>query len=635
VTIHQIRTTYWGHTQFRSLQEEIIQQVMSGKDTLALLPTGGGKSICFQVPSMAVEGICLVVSPLIALMKDQVEQLKKRNIPALCITSGMGRREIDITLDNCVYGKYKFLYVSPERLGTPLFIERFKRMKVNFIAIDEAHCISQWGYDFRPAYLQIAAIRELKAEVPVIALTATATPEVVVDIQRQLQFKQPNVLQKSFERKNIAYVVLKEEDKHKRLLKLIASVPGTGVIYVRNRRKTKEVAEMLLRKSISADYYHAGLAHEVRNQKQQSWSSGKTRIMVSTNAFGMGIDQPHVRFVAHLDLPDSLEAYFQEAGRAGRDEQKAYAVMLYNEGDVLDLKRRLSDGFPAIKHIKSVYTALCNYFQIAYGSGQEMVFDFDIVDFCQRYAFENLATVYTCLGFMERIGHISTTEGVFNTSKLNFTVDKEALYRFQVKTPDFDLLIKTILRSYGGLFDHFVSINEKEIAQRSKFNSVKVKQMLQKLDELNILVYLPQNNHPKITFLLPRIEEKLLQFPKNVYHDRKKQLEEKASEVRNYVHQSSGCRSLFLLAYFGETTAKRCGVCDLCLDRNKMEISDLEYEKISSSLQTTLTAQAEKLDVLIEKTAQPQSKKVIRVIRWLLDHKKLREDENGFFHWMG
>lgn len=633
MTIHQILTTYWGHTQFRSLQEDIINDVLAGNDVLALLPTGGGKSICFQVPAMANEGICLVVSPLIALMKDQVENLRKKNIPALCITSGMSKREIDITLDNCIYGKYKFLYVSPERLGTTLFIERFKQMPVNLIAVDEAHCISQWGYDFRPAYLNIASIREHFPSVPVLALTATATPQVVDDIQAQLQFKRPKVLRKSFERKNIAYVVLHEEDKFKRLLKLIRNVSGTGVIYVRNRRKTKEVSDLLRQQGISADYYHAGLNHEQRSKKQDDWSHGKTAIMVATNAFGMGIDQPHVRFVAHLDLPDSLEAYFQEAGRAGRDEQKAYAVLLYNKADLIDLEKRLQLNFPDKQEIKRVYVALNNYLQIPFGGGQDQVFNFDIAAFCQRYLFNHIATVYTCLGFLERLGHLTLSESFYNPSKLHIEVDKEALYRFQVKTPDYDVLIKTILRSYGGLFDHFIVINEQEIAQRCKMNAPLVAQMLSKLNELNIVSYLPQNNAPQLTFLQPRVNDAQLQFPKEVYADRKKQMEKQAKAVMEYATNTEHCRSLALLTYFGETGTKRCGVCDLCLDRNKMEVSDLEYEKIRSALKDTLQKSPQRLEALVDSLSTVQQEKTVRVIRWMLDHDQLREDDEGCYHW--
>ena len=633
MTIQQILIKYWGHPEFRPLQQDIIESALSGRDTLALLPTGGGKSICFQVPALAKEGICLVISPLIALMKDQVENLQKKGIPALCVTSGMNSREIDIALDNCAYGNFKFLYVSPERLGTELFRERVKKMKVNLIAVDEAHCISQWGYDFRPAYLQIAEIRQLKPETPVLALTASATPEVVEDIQKQLQFKKTNVLQKSFARKNLAYVALKEEDKFKRMLKVIENVKGTGIVYVRNRRKTKEISDYLNRLKISADYYHAGLPHDVRNQKQTSWSSGKKRIMVSTNAFGMGIDVPGVRFVIHMDLPDSPEAYFQEAGRGGRDGKKAYSVVLFNETDRLDMERRLSLSFPEISEIKRTYHALGNYFQLAIGNGKEQVFDFDINRFCKHYRFSNPAIVYNALGFLEKEGYISSTESVFNPSRLLFLVSKENLYRFQVKNPVYDRLIKVILRSYTGLFDNYSKISEQELADRSKFSLADVKKMLVKMDEMTIVSYLPQNSHPKITFICERLDEKDLVISARNYAERKKLAERKARDVWNYLTNDEVCRSQQLLAYFGEESSVRCGICDICLERNKMDLNELEFEEISHQLENLLKTQPLPLEQLVDSIPVNHKEKVVKVIQWLMDHHHLREGQKGLIEW--
>ncbi|HTA82997.1 MAG TPA: ATP-dependent DNA helicase RecQ, partial [Bacteroidia bacterium] len=419
--INQILTRYWGHTHFRPLQEDIINSVLEGKDTLALLPTGGGKSLCFQIPALVKDGICIVVSPLIALMKDQVEFLVKKGIRAAMLHSFMTSREIDITLDNCIHGNFKFLYVSPERLNTDIFLARVQQMKVNLIAVDEAHCISQWGYDFRPAYLQIAELRKLFPEVPVMALTASATPEVVTDIQENLGFKKENLFKVSYERKNIAYVVQKEEDKSARLLKVAGNVKGSGIIYVRNRRKTEEVALFLKQNGISADFYHAGLPHEQRNARQEAWLNDRIRIMVCTNAFGMGINKSNVRFVVHLDIPDSLEAYFQEAGRAGRDEKKAYAVLLYNDADRINLERNIDHAFPSVDDIKKTYVALCNYFNMTVGSGKGSTHDFDLADFCTHFGLETSPTL-SSIKLLEREGYILATEAFYRPSKVHVLI---------------------------------------------------------------------------------------------------------------------------------------------------------------------------------------------------------------------
>jgi ATP-dependent DNA helicase RecQ len=499
LSIHEILKQYWGYDTFRPLQEDIIQSVLDGKDTLALLPTGGGKSICFQVPALAGDGLCIVVSPLIALMKDQVENLLARNIPAAAIYSGMSYKEINYTIDNCVHGAYKFLYLSPERLKSDLIKERIGRMDIGLIAIDEAHCISQWGYDFRPEYLQIAEVREQLPGVPVLALTATATPEVVADIQMQLKFPQKNVFVKSFARKNIAYVVNENQDKDQRMLHILSKVNGSGLVYVRNRRKTQELAYFLAKNRINADYYHAGLGFELRNKKQESWIKGKTRIMVCTNAFGMGIDKPDVRVVVHYEIPESLESYYQEAGRAGRDEKKAFAVLLFNHADELEAQKRLDLSFPADKDIKRVYQALSNYYQVPVGANVDRSFDFDMIDFCKKFSLET-RVVYPALKILEQCDLIALTESFYEPSKIKFLLGQGMLYKFQVEHPSQDNFIKLLLRSYGGVFDGYVSISETVLAQREKVNESLVQKQLIQLHTMGVLDYEPQKINPSSPF---------------------------------------------------------------------------------------------------------------------------------------
>lgn len=456
---------YWGYGAFRPLQENIIQSVLAGRDTLALMPTGGGKSICFQVPALAQDGICIVVTPLIALMKDQVENLKERGITAVAIYSGMRKREVDIALDNCIYGPVKFLYLSPERLTSEMVRERIRHMRVNLFAIDEAHCISQWGYDFRPPYLQLSDLRELHPDVPYLALTATATPDVVTDIQEKLGFRNGVVLKKSFYRENLAYMVLHEEDKQRRMLRIIRKLGGSGIVYVRNRRETQETARFLVNEGISADFYHAGLPSEERTAKQDNWKAGHTRVIVATNAFGMGIDKADVRFVIHLEPPDSLEAYYQEAGRAGRDGKKAHAVLLYQDADLTQLKKNFQDSFPSVASIRKVYQYLGNYFQLAYGAGENLTLDFDIGEFCQRYQLETIP-VLNALKFLERDGWVLLTESVYLPSRIKFEVPPDELYKFQVENQQLDGFIKMILRAYGGAFDHYIPIREQELSRK-------------------------------------------------------------------------------------------------------------------------------------------------------------------------
>lgn len=630
--IHQILIKYWGHTEFRPLQEDIIINVLEGKDTLALLPTGGGKSICFQVPALAKDGICVVISPLIALMKDQVENLLKRNIKAAAIFSGMTHREIDITLDNCVYGNYKFLYVSPERIETDLFKARLEKMNVNLFAIDESHCISQWGYDFRPSYLNIAKLREYKPGVPFLALTATATSQVVTDIQEKLKFKKENVLQKSFERKNIAYVVIYEEDKYKRLLRILNKIKGTSVVYVGTRKRTKEIAQYLIQQGISADYYHAGLSNHERSAKQNNWITNKIRVIVSTNAFGMGIDKPDVRTVVHLDLPNSLEAYFQEAGRAGRDEEKAYAVLLVEQADRLELEKQIINSFPEIETIKTTYQALANFFQIPIGSALNESYFFDINTFSKQYNFQPF-TVFNCLKFLEKEGYLILSEANYNPSRIKIEINKNDLYDFQLKNPTIDIFIKTLLRSYSGLFEEFVKIDEFDLAKKLKTTREKIEKVLDYLLHLNIISYTKQTNLPQITFLTPRVESKSLYISKQHYSERKEVAISKMESVIYYAYSKHKCRSQILLGYFGETNSYRCGVCDVCLERNKLELSDVEFSNVSDQIKKILGDEHLPITALVNKIKGVREDKVIKVIQWLTENEKLMYNDKNLLEW--
>ena len=632
MTIQQILTKYWGYHEFRPLQEEVINSVLQGKDTLALLPTGGGKSICFQVPAMAKEGICIVISPLIALMKDQVENLGKRGIKAVAVTSAMRKHEIDITLDNCAYGDVKFLYLSPERLSNELFLERVKKMKVNFIAVDESHCISQWGFDFRPAYLQIAQFREILPGVPVIALTATATVEVVKEIQEKLLFKNENVIQKSFERKNLAYVVLHEENKLGRLVKIANKINGTGIVYVRNRKKTQEIAEFLNRNNISADYYHAGLDHPARNLKQENWMMNKTRIIVSTNAFGMGIDKTDVRFVVHIDLPDCLEAYFQEAGRAGRDEKKAYAILLFNEADRLDLEHNVQMSFPSIEEIKQTYQAIANYYQLAIGSSQGAIFDFDITDLCSRYQL-NALTVFNCLKFLEKEAYIAITEAFYQPSRVHFRLNKEDIYKFQVANKAYDNFIKLLLRSYAGAFENYIKINENDLAKRAGITFAQVINILNALEKFQVLSYLPQTTLPQIIFTRERTDVKHLKISKEHLSQRKEKAVERMEWVINYTTSTHKCRSQMLLSYFGENDCYRCGICDVCLERNKLDLSSFEFEQVSDKIKTIIKEQPLNLTDLVNSIKDSREDKTLKVVQWLIDNEKLAYDEGNKLVW--
>ncbi|GAB3818924.1 RecQ family ATP-dependent DNA helicase [Pontibacter rugosus] len=567
--IHHILKTYWGYTQFRPLQEEIVQSVLTGHDTLALLPTGGGKSICFQVPAMALEGICLVITPLIALMKDQVENLKKRGIAAIAVYSGMSRREIDIALDNCVYGQVKFLYLSPERLLTDLFQERVKRMNVSLLAVDEAHCISQWGYDFRPPYLQLAELRDLLPHTPVIALTATATEQVKLDIQEKLRFPKQNVFQKSFARSNLSYSCLYTEDKTNRLLEILQRMQGQSIVYVRSRRQTVEMAKLLQSRHIAAAAYHAGLKFEQRSAVQALWVEDKVRVIVATNAFGMGIDKPDVRLVVHLDLPESLEAYYQEAGRAGRDEMYAYATLLYGPNDVAELKRKVEEAHPAVEDIRRVYQCLANYFQLAVGSGQFSSFDFDLADFAKQYKLKALGA-HHAMKRLESEGLIQLNEGYYMPSRLMLLLENTALYSFQLKNPEHDKLIQLLLRLYGGeAFVNYVKLQERKMAQLLQVTEQELRKKLEYLHRLQVLSYEPQHDSPQLVFTAPREEAGKLSLDTKKLKTLRERALQQATEIGRYVETENRCRTQLLLEYFGEITDKRCRICDYCLSMRK------------------------------------------------------------------
>lgn len=631
MNIQEVLTHYWGYRSFRPLQEEVIKSVLSGNDTLALFPTGGGKSVLYQVPAVSQKGLTLVVSPLIALMKDQVTNLNEKGINAAALYSGLHHRERDLVYSNAINGNTKLLYVSPERLVTDAFRENLPYLDINLIAVDEAHCISQWGYDFRPPYLQIAEVRDYIPKVPVLALTATATPEVVKDIQKQLKFKKENVFWKSFGRSNLIYVVQNEENKSGRLEKIIRNIGGTGVIYVRRRKKTVEYAHILKQKGFSADYYHAGVDMPTRNRKQKSWMTGKTKIMVSTNAFGMGIDKPDVRFVVHLDIPDSIESYFQEAGRAGRDGKRSYAVVLYEKGDILAAKEQLDAAYPEIKVIKRVYEALGNYFQLAVGSGGETTFEFDIHDFSERYGFKPFV-LYNALKFLEKDGYITLNQAVKNPSRIHIDVDKETLYRFQLREHKIDDFIKLILRSYSGLFTQFTPVNEQLLAKRSAISEKDVINRLKYLQNQGILTYIPANSKPLLTFTKERQESRNLHISEENYHHRKQVQEKRLDGMLQYVESNTTCRSVQLLDYFGETGSKRCGLCDICVRKNKLELSKKEFDEIIKQMEPVLV-KGVTFEEISAKLNKINSEKLLKVLRFLLDNGQIEQDDKRRYQW--
>ena len=612
-----ILNQYWGYPSFRPLQEEIVDSVMEGKDTLALLPTGGGKSICFQVPAMAMDGICLVITPLIALMKDQVAHLVEKGIPAAAIYSGMYPDELELAYNQAVYGRLKFLYVSPERLQTAPFIEALKRMKVCLLAVDESHCISQWGYDFRPPYLKIAEIRPYIPKTPVLALTATATAKVVEDIQFRLGFKVNNVFQSSFERKNLTYNVLHEADKYGILYrKLNAMTEGSAIVYVRNRKRTQVIADWLNSVGIAAAFYHAGLDTKTRDERQDLWMKGKVKVIVATNAFGMGIDKPDVRLVIHMDLPDSIEAYFQEAGRAGRDLKPSEAYLLVSPADIKKLQEDLTQSFPELERIKLIYNALGNYFNIPVGAGENVSYPFIISDFANRYGF-SLLEVFHTLKILEKEGFLVLSDSFDEPSKVMIKASKDDIYGFQVNNPKFRELVKFMLRSLPGVLTDFVKINEDMMAKKMGTTTEMVIEQLKKLEAYHFLSYAPRNDKPQILFLSEFVDTKHFGLSKENYYDRKRDAEVRVKAVIDYVNNDEECRSVQLLCYFNEKTKKTCGNCDVCLRKGSGLVS---YSSIEEKLESVVSESPLPLKEVVSQCNGFEETKVLDAIRFLVDN---------------
>mgnify|MGYP001385380030 CR=1 FL=1 len=626
-TPHSILKRYWNYDQFRPLQEDIVQSVLNDNDTLALLPTGGGKSVCFQVPALILDGLCIVISPLIALMKDQVEQLKRRGIVAAAVFSGMSRREIDVVLDNCIYGPVKFLYVSPERLKTEIFQARVARMKVALIAVDEAHCISQWGYDFRPPYLEIAKIREVHPSVPVIALTASATAQVQDDIRARLAFrKNQHVFRKSFARANLSFVVRKTENKDKKLLEVLTKVQGCAIIYVRSRKATQEIAEWLIRKNIRASYYHAGLDMEDRAKRQDDWIHNRTRVMVSTNAFGMGIDKPDVRLVIHLDLPENLESYYQEAGRAGRDEKRAYAVMLYNDADVANLRHKTAQAHPEPEILRKVYQALANFFQLAEGAGEGQSFDFDLYHFVEKFNIP-VSEAYNSLKKLEEEGLIQFNESFYSPSHIYLLVDKGKLYEFQVANAKFDVVIKMILRLYGGeLFSGGVKISESYLAAALHLPTDEIVRLLKSLHDMGILLYEPVKDKPQVTYLTPRYDAAKMPLNLQRLASRKELIMGKMEAMIHFVASEHQCRMVMIQQYFDEKTIETCGICDICIAQRKRS-NARELEGIRIEVLTVIKKNPLTLEQLEEIIAPADQELFKDAVRELVDEGQLVYDE--------
>jgi len=620
----EILLKYWGYPSFRPLQEEIVDSAIAGRDTLALLPTGGGKSICFQVPTLSTEGVCIVITPLIALMKDQVLHLKNKGISAAAIYSGMHQSEIEIAYNKAVFGQLKFLYVSPERLVNDQFREAVNKMKVNLIAVDESHCISQWGYDFRPPYLRIAELRPYAPQAPILALTATATPKVVDDIQLRLNFKEKNVIQGSFERKNVTYNVIKDADKYGHLFRILsATTEGSAIVYVRNRKRTKAISDWLQSVGISSTYYHAGLDAAVRDEHQDLWMKDKVRAIVATNAFGMGIDKPTVRSVVHMDLPDSIEAYFQEAGRAGRDLKESQAYLIVSEADITKLKENLATSYPEMGKIRTIYQAIGNYLNIPVGAGQGQTYPFVMTDFAKKYNF-NLLEVFSSLQLIEREGYISMSEAMEKKSRIFIKANREDLYRFQVQHPEFDNFIKYLLRNFPGILSDFVNIDENISASKLGITADQVVQKLEQLKKLNFIEYIPQSDKPQITFVTEFIGKDMA-LSNGVYRDRKADAVKRIQSIIDFVNNDTECRSVQLLRYFGENIRRTCKKCDVCTNN---KLTDNDFDRIKAIITTRLsTADTSIEDILL--IARPESsEKVIDTIRYLIDNKVVARDEN-------
>lgn len=628
--IHEVLKEYWGYDSFRPLQEDIIRSVLDGHDTLGLMPTGGGKSITFQVPALAKKGICIVVTPLIALMKDQVENLKDKNIIAEAIYSGKAKNEINRILDNCILGDYKFLYVSPERIGTDDFILKFKQMNVSMIAVDESHCISQWGYDFRPSYLQIADLRLYHPNVPILALTATATPEVVEDIQDKLAFKaDKKVFKKSFQRDNLAYIVKYTDDKLGMMVRILDAVPGTSVVYVRNREKTKEIAEYLKSCGISADFYHAGVSNELKDLRQNAWKTGQCRVIVATNAFGMGIDKPDVRTVIHLDLPDSLEAYFQEAGRAGRDGHKAYAVLIYSDADGTKLKKRVADTYPSKDFVAEVYNTLFNYFQIAENEGAGFTYAFSIGQFCKIFHF-NITQTESALQLIQQAGYIELHEDTNSRSKLIFSVERDQLYMIKTSETE-DKVLYALMRNYTGLFCDYAYIDEAFIGEKTGLTRQTVYEVLTNLRQNGVVNYIPFKKEPCITITRGRVDIKYFFLPKHVYESRKEQFVKRIDSVVFYASNKTHCRSRVLLKYFGEDNDKACGMCDNCISNKQNKLSTSSFVEIHKSLLSFIKEKNGILEAseLLSNFSHIEHSLLKQTIKWMLENGDLEINRAG------
>ncbi|WP_270534906.1 RecQ family ATP-dependent DNA helicase [Phocaeicola massiliensis] len=626
MTYKEILKQYWNYDNFRGIQEEIIESIGKGHDTLGLMPTGGGKSITFQVPALAQPGLCLVITPLIALMKDQVRNLRDRGIKALAVYSGMTREEIVVALENCIFGDYKFLYISPERLDTDIFRAKLRNMKINMITVDESHCISQWGYDFRPAYLKISEIRELLPTVPVLALTATATPEVVKDIQTKLGFREDSrIFRMSFERKNLAYIVRNTESKQEELLHILNSVSGSAIVYTRNRKRTREVAELLVNNEITATFYHAGLNNDVKDQRQRSWLSGESRVMVATNAFGMGIDKPDVRLVIHVDLPDSPEAYFQEAGRAGRDGQKAYAVLLYAKSDKATLSKRITDTFPDKEYIRKVYEDVNYYFQMAMGDGLGYTFAFNLDEFCRNFKHFPVQAD-SALKILTRAGYLEYTDEQDNASRILFTIHRDELYKLRETDPETEKLINVILRSYTGLFTDYAYINEDSLAIRSGLTRQRIYEILLMLTRRHILHYIPRKKTPYIIYTRERQEAGRLAITRDIYEERKESYITRIKAMTEYATAEDKCRSRMLLRYFGEKNEHNCGLCDVCLSKHHSGMKLGEFQEMENQIREQLETSPLSAATLLNRI-NGEREKAERVLSYLLSEEIIQSND--------
>lgn len=619
---------YWGYPQFRPLQEDIIHSILEGKDTLALLPTGGGKSLCYQVPAMCREGLCLVISPLIALMKDQVEQLRKKHITAFAIFSGMTRREVINTLQVAMESNCKFLYVSPERLETALFKEYLPALDIRIIAVDEAHCISQWGYDFRPSYLRIAALREELPDVPILALTASATPLVEADIMKQLSFTEKKVFRQSFERPNLSYSNFQTDSKINKIIDILNKVPGSSLVYCRSRKRTKEISDLLQLQGIKADFYHAGLTQNDRSRKQEEWVNNQTRTMVCTNAFGMGIDKPDVRIVIHADVPECLENYYQEAGRAGRDGKRSYAVLLFQDKEIEELKVLPETRYPPFEIIRSVYQSLVNYLQLPVNSGEGVSFDFSFPDFIKKFKLSTPIT-YSSLKALEQEGFFSFNEQVFIPSKVQFITGKEILYDFEDAHPELEPLIKILLRTYGGLFEQPTFIQESLLSYLLKSDKESIIKGLYELHQERIIAYMPQKDSPQLFFLQPRVAVERLQINEKLYKERKQLFSNRITDFIKYISDSTTCRSVIIAQYFGDNNVPPCGICDNCLEKKKAALTNASFDTIKNSIFNMLSQAPVTIDQLLSSIKGYPKEQVWKVIEFLQSENEIETSPEG------